>query len=33
TIKLACTIADLAESKVVDSEHVLEALQYRPKEW
>ena len=33
TIKLACTIADLAESKAVDSEHVLEALQYRPKEW
>ena len=33
TIKLSCTIADLAESKVVDAEHVLEALQYRPKEW
>jgi len=33
TIKLACTIADLAESRMVDSEHVLEALQYRPKKW
>jgi magnesium chelatase family protein len=33
TIKLACTIADLAGSKGVESSHMLEALQYRPKEW
>ena len=30
-VKLARTIADLAESENVEKEHVLEALQYRPK--
>ncbi|MBP7832650.1 MAG: magnesium chelatase, partial [Candidatus Levybacteria bacterium] len=30
-IKVAATIADLAESETIKSEHVLEALQYRPK--
>ncbi len=30
-IKLARTIADLAESRHIMSEHILEALQYRPK--
>ena len=32
TIKLARTIADLAESERVEKLHMLEALQYRPKE-
>lgn len=31
-LKLARTIADLSESENISSEHVLEALQYRPKE-
>lgn len=31
-IKLARTIADLADSRFVQTEHVLEALSYRPKE-
>lgn len=31
TIKLARTIADLAESRTVEREHLLEALAYRPK--
>lgn len=30
-IKVAATIADLADSEIIKSEHVLEALQYRPK--
>lgn len=30
-IKLARTIADLDESRVIKAEHILEALQYRPK--
>ncbi len=30
-IKLARTIADLAEERYINEEHVLEALQYRPK--
>ncbi len=30
-IKLARTIADLDESKIIKTEHILEALQYRPK--
>lgn len=30
-IKLARTIADLDESKIINSSHILEALQYRPK--
>lgn len=32
TIKLARTIADLAESKTIESPHMLEALQYRQRE-
>jgi len=31
-IKLARTIADLADSRYVQTEHILEALSYRPKE-
>ena len=30
-IKLSRTIADLGESKEIEKEHILEALQYRPK--
>jgi magnesium chelatase family protein len=30
-IKIAQTIADLARSKEIESEHILEAIQYRPK--
>ena len=33
TIKVARTIADLAKSKKIEVGHMLEALQYRPKEW
>ena len=32
TIKLARTIADLAESKTIEPSHMLEALQYRQRE-
>jgi magnesium chelatase family protein len=32
TIKLARTIADLAESETIEQDHILEALTYRPKE-
>ena len=32
TIKLARTIADLAGSKDIEKSHLLEALQYRPRE-
>jgi magnesium chelatase family protein len=32
-VKLARTIADLDGSKKIAEEHLLEALQYRPKEW
>lgn len=32
-IKLAQTIADLDESKVIEEKHILEALQYRPKKY
>ncbi len=31
TIKIARTVADLAESSVIEREHILEALAYRPK--
>ena len=31
-IKLARTIADLADEKNIKSPHILEALQYRPKQ-
>ena len=32
TIKLARTIADLEASKDIKANHILEALQYRPRE-
>lgn len=32
-VKLARTIADLDGSEEIKEEHILEALQYRPKEW
>jgi magnesium chelatase family protein len=32
-VKLARTIADLDKSEDITEEHLLEALQYRPKEW
>jgi magnesium chelatase family protein len=32
TIKLARTIADLEESKNIYQKHILEALQYRPRQ-
>lgn len=32
-VKLARTIADLGDSKKINEEHILEALQYRPKDW
>jgi magnesium chelatase family protein len=31
TIKLARTIADMSDSKTIETPHILEALQYRPK--
>ncbi len=31
TVKLARTIADLAESETIEQTHVLEALTYRPR--
>lgn len=33
TVKVARTIADLSESPSIEIPHMLEALQYRPKEW
>lgn len=33
TIKLARTIADLTESETIETAHILEALQYRSKDW
>ena len=32
-VKLARTIADLGSSEEIQTEHILEALQYRPKDW